>query len=331
MDVDVRAGLERLAERLGGAEARLTDAQRLSGGASMETWAFAFEGAAGREDLILRRRGAPFDEEAARSVGLATEAALIRATGANGAPVPPVRHICDVQDGLGEAYVMGRVNGETLGRKIVRDPRFDEVRGMLARQCGEVLGAIHGTPPPPGVKLTTSDAEGELGRYEEIYRTSGAERPILELAFRYLRARLPEPVSPTLLHGDFRNGNIMVDPSRGVAAVLDWELAHIGDPAEDMGWICTNSWRFGRPDRPVGGFGDYADLLAGYAAAGGRPIELPRVRFWQMLGSLKWGVMCLMMYVSWQTGAERSVERPMIGRRVSETEADLVVLLEEGL
>ena len=134
-----------------------------------------------------------------------------------------------------------------------------------------------------------------------------------------------------LLHGDFRNGNIMFDPERGVAAVLDWELSHIGDPAEDMGWICTNSWRFGRPDRPVGGFGDYADLLAGYAAAGGRPIALSRVRFWQMLGSLRWGVMCLMMYRSWADGVERSVERPMIGRRVSETEADLIVLLEQGL
>jgi hypothetical protein len=112
-----------------------------------------------------------------------------------------------------------------------------------------------------------------------------------------------------------------------------WALVQklIGDPAEDMGWICTNSWRFGRPDRPVGGFGDYADLLAGYAAAGGRPIDLSRVRFWQMLGSLRWGVMCLTMYLSWRDGAEKSVERPMIGRRVSETEADLVVLLEQGL
>jgi aminoglycoside phosphotransferase (APT) family kinase protein len=154
---------------------------------------------------------------------------------------------------------------------------------------------------------------------------------ILELAFQYLRAHLPEPVEPVLLHGDFRNGNIMFDPETGVAAVLDWELAHLGDPAEDMGWICTNSWRFGRPDKPVGGFGDYADLLAGYQDAGGQPIPLSRVRFWQMLGSLRWGVMCLTMYLSWANGVEKSVERPMIGRRVSETEADLVVLLEQGL
>jgi aminoglycoside phosphotransferase (APT) family kinase protein len=331
MEVDVRAGLEKLAVRLGGAGARVSEAGRLSGGASMETWAFTLDGPGGPEPLILRRRSAPFDEETARSVSLATEAALIQATGANGAKAPQVRHVCDDADGLGEAYVMRRISGETLGKKIVSDPRFDAVRPVLARQCGEALVPIHRTAVPAGVNLKTADAVGDLDRYEEVYRATGARRPILELAFQYLRARVPDPVEPVLLHGDFRNGNIMFDPETGVAAVLDWELAHLGDPAEDMGWICTNSWRFGRPDKPVGGFGDYADLLAGYQEAGGQPIPLSRVRFWQMLGSLRWGVMCLTMYLSWANGLEKSVERPMIGRRVSETEADLVVLLEQGL
>jgi aminoglycoside phosphotransferase (APT) family kinase protein len=331
MTLDVSAALPRLAQRLGGEGASVADAGRLSGGASMETWAFAIESAAGREDLILRRRSAPFDPENARSISLATEAALIRATGARGAPVPAVRHICDDEDGLGEAYVMGRVSGETLGKRIVSDPRFDAVRGKLARQCGEVLAQIHATPPPRGLTLKTVDGVGELDRYEDVYRATGASRPILELAFQYLRGHVPEPVEPVLLHGDFRNGNLMFDPEKGLVAVLDWELSHIGDPAEDMGWICTNSWRFGRPDRPVGGFGEYEDLLSGYASAGGRPVDLARVRFWQMLGSLRWGVMCLTMYMSWANGTERSVERPMIGRRVSETEADLVTLLEQGL
>jgi aminoglycoside phosphotransferase (APT) family kinase protein len=331
MKVEVREALPKLAERLAGAGATVEGAQRLSGGASMETWSFDVVGAAGREPLILRHRSVPFDPENARAIPLATEAALIRAAGANGAPVPPVRHVCDEADDLGEAYVMGRVDGETLGKKIVEGSRFDSVRPKLAGQCGAVLARIHATPPPLGLALKTVDAELELDRYEEVYRATGAQRPILDLAFQYLRARRPEPVEPVLLHGDFRNGNIMFDPEKGVAAVLDWELAHIGDPAEDMGWICTNSWRFGRPERPVGGFGDYADLLEGYAAAGGRPIPVERVRFWQMLGSLRWGIMCLTMYLSWRDGLEKSVERPMIGRRVSETEADLVVLLEQGL
>jgi aminoglycoside phosphotransferase (APT) family kinase protein len=331
MEVDVRTALDRLAARLGGKDARILQAGRLSGGASMETWSLEVETPRGRDHLILRRRTAPFDPESARSVPLATEAALIRAVRANGALAPPVLHVCDDEDGLGEAYVMGAVPGEALGRKIVFDQKFDAVRPRLARQCGEVLARIHATPPPPELELKTVDAVQELDRYEEVYRATGAQRPILELAFQYLRKHAPEPAAPVLLHGDFRNGNIMFDPETGVAAVLDWELAHIGDPAEDMGWICTNSWRFGRPEKPVGGFGDYADLLAGYEAAGGRVIPLERVRFWQVLGSLRWGVMCLTMYMSWQTGLEKSVERPMIGRRVSETEADLVVLLEEGL
>jgi aminoglycoside phosphotransferase (APT) family kinase protein len=331
MSVDVPAALSRLAVRLAGEGARVEGAQRLTGGASMETWAFTVVSPKGRDELILRRRTAPFDPESSRSTSLAAEAALIQAVAQRGAPAPPLVHLCDEADGLGEAHVTRRVAGETLGRKINSDPKFDAIRPELARQCGEVLAKIHATPPPPAARLKSADAAVEIDRYEEVYRSSGAERPVLELAFRYLRDRLPEPRPPVLVHGDFRNGNLIVDPQKGLAAVLDWEITHVGDPAEDMGWVCANSWRFGRPDRPVGGFGDYADLLAGYEAAGGDPIPLARVRFWQALGSLRWGVMCLMMYSSWATGIAPSVERPMIGRRVSETEIDLVNILEEGL
>jgi aminoglycoside phosphotransferase (APT) family kinase protein len=329
--IDVPEALSRLAVRLAGKGARAVDAQRLTGGASMETWAFAVEGPKGRDELILRRRTAAFDPEGSRSTSLAAEAALIAAARAKGAPAPPLVHLCDAADGLGEAHVTRRIAGETLGRRINTDPKFDAIRGDLARQCGEVLAKIHSVAPPKAANLKSADAAVELDRYEEVYRASGAERPVLELGFRYLRERLPEPRPAVLLHGDFRNGNLIIDPQKGLAAVLDWELSHIGDPAEDLGWICVNSWRFGRPDRPVGGFGQYADLLAGYQAAGGEPIPLERVRFWQALGSLKWGVMCLTMYMSWATGGSASVERPMIGRRVSETEIDLVGILEAGL
>ncbi len=331
MTVDVLSALPRLAQRLGGAEASLASAERLSGGASMETWAFGVEVLGVVRDYILRRRSAPFDPENSRSTSLAAEAALIRAVRAQGAPAPPLAHLCDAHDGLGEAHVTERIAGETLGRRIVTDPRFEAVRPRLARQCGEILAVIHATPPPSEAQLKTADFRVELGRYEDAYRSLGAERPVLELAFRYLKTAAPEPVDPVLLHGDFRNGNLMIAPSTGVAAVLDWELSHIGDPAEDLSWICVNSWRFGRPDMPVGGFGAYADLLAGYEAAGGRPVTLKRLRTWQALGSLKWGVMCLMMYQSWVGGTDASVERPMIGRRVSETEIDLINLMEAGL
>ena len=331
MTLDVAAALPQLARRLAGEGAVVASAERLSGGASMETWAFAVQAGEARRELILRRRSAPFDPESSRSTSLAAEAALIEAVRATGAPAPPLVHLCDDEDGLGEAHVTARIAGETLGRKIVSDPRFDAVRPKLARQCGTILASIHATAPPPQAQLKTADFLVELGRYEDAYRASSAERPMLELAFQHLKKHAPEPVAPVLLHGDFRNGNLIVDPQAGVAAVLDWELSHIGDPAEDLSWICVNSWRFGRPDRPVGGFGDYAELLEGYEAAGGPSVPLSRVRTWQALGSLKWGVMCLMMYQSWAGGTEASVERPMIGRRVSETEIDLVNLLEDGL
>jgi aminoglycoside phosphotransferase (APT) family kinase protein len=331
MEVDVREGLQRLARRLGGRDAQVTEAQRLSAGASMETWVFTCEGSAGREELVLRRRNIPLNPGTIRAISLETEAAVIRAACANGAKAPVVRHVCDDEDGLGEAYVMVRLHGETLGKKIVSDPRFDAVRGKLAFQCGESLAPIHSAAVASDVRLQTFNAASELDLSEQSYRNSGAERPILELAFQHLRANLPEPMPIILAHGDFRNGNLMFHPDEGLTGVLDWEICHWGDPAEDMGWVCTNSWRFGRPDRPVGGFGDYAALLEGYEAAGGPRIPLSRVRFWQTLGSLRWGVMCLNMYMSWVEGRAPSVERPMIARRVSETEADLVVLLEQGL
>src|SRR5262249_28110934 len=146
--------------------------------------------------------------------------------------------------------------------------------------------------------------------------------------FQHLRTLAPPLQKPVLLHGDFRNGNLVVDPERGIAAVLDWELAHRGDPAEDLGWLCVNSWRFGAASNPVGGFGSYEDLLSAYRAAGGDEIPLNKVRYWQAVGSLKWAVMCLVMYDGWATGTAVSVERPIIGRRVSEAEIDLLNVFE---
>lgn len=317
----LQAALETLARTLGATLAG--PPRRLSGGASQETW--AFELANGRR-LILRKRPDGLARDPERTAGLETEARLIQLAGAAGAPVPEVVHVCTPADGLGEAYVMGRVEGETLGRRIVRDETFAGVRPGLAYRCGEVLARIHSIPIDAAPALPRSDALAELDKYEAIYRQSGAERPILELAFRRLRRQAPAETAAVVVHGDFRNGNLMIHPEAGLAAVLDWELAHIGDPAADLGWLCVNSWRFGG-DKPVGGFGDYADLLAGYAAGGGSPIPLERVLYWQTLGSLKWGVMCLIMYQAYASGADPSVERAMIGRRVSETEIDLMNLL----
>lgn len=327
---EIAARLTTLAPRLADGASEIADVERLTGGASMETWAFRAVGKDGDVPLILRRRAAPAGTTAVAKPPLRREAEVIAAAVACGVPAPRVVYVCDeAEDGLAEGYVMHRVSGETLGKRIASDPAFVGVRATLAQQCGAALARIHAVAPIAG--LERSDAASTLANYERAWRESGAVRPIIEAAFRWLEHRLPrEPVTPRLVHGDFRNGNLMVNPRQGLVAVLDWELAHVGDPAEDLGWLATASWRFGRPDKRVGGFGDVADLLAGYEQAGGEPITPERVEFWSMLGSLKWGVMTTGMYASFATDPGAGPERAVIGRRLSETEADIVAIIERN-
>jgi hypothetical protein len=163
----------------------------------------------------------------------------------------------------------------------------------------------------------------------ERYQSFETPQPMIDYAGRWLRDRLPAGSARALVHNDFRNGNIMVS-ARGVVAVLDWETAHIGDPMRDLGWICTNSWRFGRSDLPVGGFGEYEDLFAGYQAVSGERVDRGRVRWWEVFGSFWWAVGCLGMAQHYRTGPDQTVERPAIGRRSSECQVDCVNLLIPG-
>lgn len=321
-------GLDRVAPRIGGAGARATAIRRLSGGASQEIWSFDIEQGEQTAGYILRRaHGGVASTASAQAIGLQTEAAVIRAAAAAGAPTPVVAHVCDDADELGAAYVMERLAGETIARKILRDAEYDAMRPGLARQCGAALARIHATPAGALPDLPFSDARTQLDRYEEIYRSFDTPRPIFDLAFRHLRANAPEAVTSTLVHGDFRLGNLMID-AKGLVAALDWEITHIGDPAEDLAWICMPSWRFGQMHNPVGGFGTVTDLIAGYREAGGDPrVSEDAVRAWTVFGSLKWGIMCLTMFRAYESGLDRSVERAAIGRRASETELDLMLLL----
>lgn len=302
--------------------------KRLSGGASQETWAFDATTESTIIPLILRRApgGTRTQGRSGTAAGLETEAALIQLAGAAGVAVPPVRMVLDEADGVGQGFVMDRIEGETIARKILRDAEFAEARPKLARQCGEMLARLHkidkATLPP----LRVSPARAEIEQYFQTYKTHDHPHPVFELAFRWLKDNAPPDTTElTLVHGDFRHGNLMIGPD-GLRAVLDWELAHIGDPMEDLAWICVNSWRFGNIDNPVGGFGRREDLFAGYEAAGGGKVDPDRVKFWEVLGTLKWGVMCTTMVMAFKAG-DRSVERATIGRRSSETEIDLLRLL----
>ncbi len=303
-------GLTALLPKLGGGE--LTGLTRLSGGATQEIWRFE----AGGRPLILRRAPGG-DRVSAQTVGLETEAALLVAARAAGVPVPPVVHVLEPGDGLGHGFVMGFVEGETLGGRIVRAPPPG-----LSRDCGAVLARIHAIDPSEFPTLDRATPRELVDQWRAGYRATGWPRPVFEAAFRWLDARCPPPPAvPRLVHGDFRNGNLMIGPD-GIRAVLDWELAHVGDPMEDLGWLCVNSWRFGRTDLPVGGFGTVDALVAGYGA----PVDRAALRWWEVFGTLRWGCMCAGMAAAFRS-ADPTIERAMIARRTSETEIDLLRLI----
>ena len=331
MTPDFQPALERaLAKAIPGFEG-MSALTRLSGGASQETWSFDATVAGHADPLILRRSpgGAPRAAgQGTNSVALETEAIVIEASRAAGVAAPRVRYVLRPEDDAGIGYVMDRLSGETIARKILRDTEFDAVRPQLARQCGEILARIHAVDITP-IKsiLPVVDGPAQLRRYRDIYDLYDYPHPVFELAFQWLEPRMARAERQTLVHGDFRHGNLLISP-KGVEAALDWELTHIGDPLEDIGWICTNSWRFGVAEKVVGGFGDLPDLLKGYEQAGGGRIDPDEARTWIVYGSLKWGIMCMSMYQGFLN--DHSVERATIGRRSSETEIDLVNLIIHG-
>jgi aminoglycoside phosphotransferase (APT) family kinase protein len=299
--------------------------KRVSGGASRETWLFDAVGPEHeRHELVLRRDPGAHGGATDR----ATEYALLTATAAGGVAVPRPLLLLEPTDGLGSGFVMARIEGETIPRRILRDAEYDSARPHLARQCGAIAAAIHATDTETLPELPILDAAAQIDQYRSLLDALGEPHPALELGLRWLEERLPPPPSPpTLVHGDFRNGNLIVGPE-GVRAVLDWELSHLGDPAEDLGWLCVRSWRFGNDDRVVGGFGDLGELLDGYRDAGGDPPAPEVVHYWMTFGTLKWGAMTVLQAFAHLQGAVRSVELATLGRRVVEMEWDLLDALE---
>jgi aminoglycoside phosphotransferase (APT) family kinase protein len=315
--------VSRLAPRLAPGGVDVTSVQPLSGGASQELWRVVVRTETGEAQLVLRRS----PDQRVRSelaAPIELEAQLIEAARAAGVPSPHIAYVLQPEDDLGAGFFMEHVEGEALGQRIVRHETFASVRPKLARQCGEILARIHALPRP--IALPAMPIAHIIDMLERQHRMENWPRPVFELAFRWLRDHAPDDVEPCVVHGDFRNGNLLIG-EEGVRAVLDWELAHAGDPLEDLGWICVNSWRFGAIDKPVGGFGVREDLYAGYEAVSGAPVDPQRVAFWEVLGTLRWGVICTMSGVALRDGVATGVERALIARRASETELDLLNLL----
>jgi aminoglycoside phosphotransferase (APT) family kinase protein len=309
--------------------------ERLSGGASQETYRITVATRGGKRKLAMRRApgGVSIAPTGGEKPGLALEARLMEVARAAGVPEPEIVRVLTPEDGIGEGFVMEWLEGEALGAKIARAPEFDAIRPSLAYQCGQLLARIH------GIDLDATGLRGRLGVLEpetfvrqkwEQYQLFATPQPMIDYTARWLLEHLPPKGELALVHNDFRNGNLMVSPEKGVVAVLDWEVAHIGDPMRDLGWICTNSWRFGRSELPVGGFGTYEDLFAGYASVSGKAVDPEHVKFWEVFGSYWWAVGCLGMGMAYRNGPDRTVERPGIGRRSSECQVDCVNLIIPG-
>lgn len=312
----------RLADRLSALAAspvRVHELTRLSGGASRETWAFTAERADGSQRQLILRSGAGTGGVALRVEGVAMAAAA-RA----GVPVPQVVDSGDDGGALRHSYlIMDRVEGETIPRRLLRDEPFAAVRPRLVSELGAVLARLHSVPLD---RLAGVDPAGDpLTRLRTDYLGSAPPPPGLALGLRWLADNRTEPGPESLVHGDYRLGNLMVGPE-GLSAVLDWELVHIGDPLEDLGWLCAKVWRFGSP-LAAGGVGTREQLLDAYAEVAGWRPTAAQLQWWELHATVRWGLMCRVMADRHLSGAEPSVELAAIGRRACEQEFDVLLAL----
>lgn len=278
------------------------------GGASRETWSFSYAG----RPLVLRRD----PPGSARSGGLAREAALMTSARAAGVPAPEV--IAAAPGHL----VMTRLFGETLARRILRDDDYAGARAVLVAQCADALARLHRDVDPAA---DLPDEPDPVAALRDVLDRLGEPHPVFELGLARLARTRPTARERRVVHGDFRLGNLMVDAT-GLVGVLDWELAHLGDPVEDLGWLCVRSWRFGGA-QPVAGVGAREELLTAYADAGGAAVTADELAWWELYGTVRWGVICGQQAAMHLSGAVRSVELAAVGRRAAEVELDVLELL----
>jgi aminoglycoside phosphotransferase (APT) family kinase protein len=311
------------------AQVEVTGVRPLPGGASRESWdvrvrtAGAAHLPAGERRLVLLRDAG--DRARYPDKDVAVEAAVMTAARTAGVPVAEIYDYGagDQHCVLGRAYLlMEHLDGETIPRRLLRDEAYAAVRPGLARRLGEVLARIHRVDPDSVPGLPRVDA---LGQVTGLYQAFAEPRPALEIGLRWLARHRPAPAADALVHGDFRTGNLMIGED-GLHGVLDWELAHRGDPGQDLGWLCTKAWRFGSAG-PVGGFGARADLMAGYAAAGGIPPDEQTQRWWELHGTVRWALLCRRQAERYLAEDEPSIELAVLGRRVCEQEYDILLAL----
>ena len=306
-----------LSKLLSGSVSALT---RLSGGASRVTYSFVLqqEGSPTRQLILQQYRS----DGVGRPGQSRVEADLMASAHSLGVPVPHVVAVGDRRNDVPAYVIVERLDGDSIPRRILRRLDTPEAQQRLTQQCARALSAIHRIDPESISNLSSSDP---LRHPLPFLDNTGEIRPVLELAARWLQRHQPEPAGDVTVHGDFRMGNLLVNDD-GLTGVLDWELSHRGDPAEDIGWLCARAWRFGGNGR-VGGFGELTDFLNSYEQSGGVHVTPEQIQWWEAYALLKWAIICALQASAHLSGSTRSIELAAIGRRVCESEWDLLRLL----
>lgn len=316
---------EQLHEIFGATE--VTNLNRLSGGANRETWSFEASTKEKQHSLIMQIDRDGMD----RLNGTCErESRILRIAKLNGVPVPTV-----VASGFSEGSgsrsfsITEKMQGETIARKILRDSQWEHARGNLIHDMAKALAAIHKIDRSQFEGIQLSDIRDPLSSLNSIYEALDDPHPTFDFAFRWLKANQPKISESTFVHGDFRLGNLLIDTS-GLNAVLDWEIAQFGDPIQDLGWMCVRAWRFGS-DQRVAGLGSYDELIESYVQESGNDVSAATLLWWEIFGTLRWGIICLQMGGDFRKGHTNSLEIAAIGRRVAENEYDLLQAIGERI
>jgi aminoglycoside phosphotransferase (APT) family kinase protein len=287
----------------------------LAGGASKEAWAID----AGGERLLVRRAAVGVIHK--HTLSLADEFAVLEAAHEAGVKAPrPIAYIPDL-DGR-EAFVMERLDGETIGRRIVR---MDGLPPELPAQLADELAKIHAIPRTRLAFLQEANLERMVDEFDEV----GEARPAIELGLWWLREHRPPPREPVIVHGDYRIGNVVVRPHEGLVGVLDWEFAHVDEPVRDLAFALVRAWRFGVPDKRLGGIGDVEPYLERYNELTGLDVRPEELDYWELAGNVGWAIGCLTQMQRHLSGLDRSVELAVLGRLGAEVEYEICHLLEK--
>ena len=286
----------------------------------MESWRFDASG----EAYVLRRAPSLAFMEG-RPFGHATEAAVIEAARAAGVTAPEVLTVLEESDGIGSGFIMRALPGTPNPKEILAMDGAD----VILREAARDLARIHslGREDVPQ-DIPAMDYRAAIADLRAQFEEAGGDRPIIALGLKWMEDNCPEPCEPVLNHGDYRMGNVLAEDGH-LTGVLDWELAHFGDPHEDLAFGCMAVWRFARYDRPALGLGSLEDYFAAYEAESGRKVDPARFRYWTIHRTVWWALGCLKCAKTWREGADRTLERAVISRRTSEQELDLLMLLEE--